>query len=177
MHMRIHFWYLTLGIVGASAVALAGCTVNTTNNNGTGDGGNTDDGTTGTSEPDSATDTGTATPTPEGSTTVVTDAGDGGLVCDIPSGADACDTCALTSCCAAENTCQSETANDAGTTDCEDIFSCVQDCLAPPPDAGVDGGTLSDCTTTCSAGHTTQGMTDFTGLSTCLASSCASQCQ
>jgi hypothetical protein len=175
MHMKIHSWYLTLGIVGVSAAAVVACTSTTTINNGD-DAGTTDDSGITATEPDSG-DTGTPATT-DGSTTVVADSGDAGIVCDVPSGSDACDTCALTSCCSAENTCQTtEPANDAGTTDCEDIFSCVQDCLAPPGDSGVDAGTLDDCTTSCSAGHTTQGMTDFTALSTCLATNCATQCQ
>jgi hypothetical protein len=177
MHMRIYSWSVALGIVGLSAAAAVGCSSSTTVNGGTGDDASTDDGSTTTPEPDSGTDTGTSTPVPDGST-VVTEGGDGGLVCDIPAGSDACDTCALTSCCDAENTCQTvEAANDAGSTDCIDIFSCVQDCLAPPVDSGVDAGSIDDCTTTCSAGHTTQGMTDFAALSTCLVTNCATQCQ
>jgi hypothetical protein len=99
------------------------------------------------------------------------------VICDVPDGSDACDMCALTSCCSEEDTCQSEPGTDGGSTDCEDIFSCVQDCLAPPADSGVDAGTLSDCTTTCGAGHTATGVADFTMLSSCLAANCTSQCQ
>jgi hypothetical protein len=170
MHMRINSWYLTLGIVGLSTASVVACTSTTVNNGGTGDDASTAD--TGTPEADSGTDTGTT----DGSS-VVTEGGDAGIVCDVPDGSDSCDTCALTSCCGAENACQSEAANDSGTTDCEDIFSCVQDCLAPPADSGVDAGTLSDCASSCSASHTTQGTTDFGALSTCLASNCATQCQ
>ena len=166
MHMRIHSWYVTIGILGASALATGACTVTSTS---TGDDGGTDSATV---------DTDTGVPATDAATVVTESGADGGIVCDIPSGADACDTCALTSCCNAENTCQTvEPTTDAGITDCEDIFSCVQDCLAPPADSGVDGGTFADCTSTCSASHTTQGVADFTALSTCLTTSCASQCE
>ena len=179
MLMRINSWTVTLGIVGASAVAVVACTSTTTVNNTPGDDASTsDDGSTSTPEPDSATpDTGTVTPTPDSATTVA-DTGttvDAGVVCDVPDGSDACDTCAETSCCAAEVACQTE-ATDAATTDCEDVFSCVQDCVAPPGDSGVDAGSLADCTTSCSAGHTTTGIADFGTLSTCLATSCSTSC-
>jgi hypothetical protein len=173
MHMKIHSWYVTLGILGVSAAAASACTVTSTTSN-------PDDGGLGDasmSETDSGTDAGTTVPTPD-SGTVVTEGGDGGITCEVDPNADACDSCATTKCCAAENQCQNvEATTDAGTTDCEEIFSCVQDCIAPPADSGVAAGTLADCTSTCMAGHSTLGVTDFGALSTCLVASCASQCQ
>jgi hypothetical protein len=172
--MRIHSWFVTLGIVGLSATA-AGVGCSSSSSGGTttpGDDASTDAG----SPEDTGTTVDTGAPGTDGST-VVSEGGDGGPVCDIPAGADTCDTCALTSCCSEETTCQAEPATDAGSTDCADIFSCVQDCLTPPADAGVDGGTIDDCTTSCSASHTAQGMTDFTALSGCLVTNCATQCQ
>jgi hypothetical protein len=172
--MRIHSWFVTLGIVGVSAAAAGvGCSSSSSGSTPpVGDDASTTDAAS-TEDTGAPADTGTGT---DGAT-IVSEAGDGGLVCDVPAGTDACDTCALTSCCGEETTCQSEPANDAGSTDCADIFSCVQDCLTPPADSGVDGGTIDDCTTTCSAGHTTQGMTDFTALSSCLVTNCSTQCQ
>ena len=175
MRMRITSWYVTLGIVGASAIGVVACTSTTTVNN-TGDDASTDDGAT-SAEPDTGTpDTGT--PATDGPATVVpTDGGDGGIVCDTTGVTDTCDLCALQSCCDAENQCQNvEATGDAGTTECQDIFSCVQDCIVPPADSGVDAGDLSDCTTLCATGHGAQSMTDFTALSTCLATSCTTQC-
>ncbi len=175
MHMRIYSWSVALGIVGLSAAAAVGCSSSSTTGS-TGDDASTEDAPT-TPEPDAATDTGTTTPTPDGSTPVP-DGGDAAVSCEIHAGSDACDTCALTSCCDAENTCQTvEPANDAGSTDCIDIFTCVQSCLAPPVDSGVDAGTIDDCTTLCSASYSTQAMTDFAALSTCLVTNCTSQCQ
>ena len=156
---------------------VAACSSTTTVNNPTGDDASTTDGSTTTPEPDSAaaTDTGTVTPT-DSSTAVADASADAALVCDIPDGSDACDSCVLTNCCAEETTCQDEPANDAGSTDCVDIFSCVQDCIAPPADSGVDAGSLTDCSTACVAGHTTTGMTDFATLSACLVNSCSTMC-
>ncbi len=177
MRMRITSWYVTLGIVGASAIGAVACTSTTTVNN-TGDDASTDDGSTTSTEDSGTTDTGT-TPATDGSTLVVTDAaGDAGVVCDTTGITDMCDLCAAQSCCSEENQCQNvEATGDSGTTECEDVFSCVQDCLAPPADSGIDGGTLTDCSSTCSAGHSATATTDFTALSTCLASMCATQCQ
>lgn len=165
-HMRINAWYATLGMVALSSITVMACT--TTVGNAANDSGGTSTGDDAASEASTAApDTGMTAP----------DGGDAGVTCEIPDGADGCDTCALTKCCVAEGACQNETRDDAGSTQCEDIFSCVQDCLAPPADSGVDGGTLADCASACSAGHTPQGQTDFAALSTCLASSCASSCK
>ena len=77
MRMRITSWYLTLGIVGLSTIAVSACTA-TVNGGSTGDDGGTDDSST-TSTEDSGTDTGT--PATDGSTIVTTDAsGDAGIV-------------------------------------------------------------------------------------------------
>jgi hypothetical protein len=174
MRMRITSWSIILGIVGVSAIAVSACTA-TVNGGSTGDDGGTptDDSSTST---DSGTDTGT--PGTDGSTIVVTDAsGDAGIVCDTTGITDTCDLCALNSCCQAEDTCQSE-PTDATTTDCQDIFTCVQDCIVPSADSGLDAGlSLDDCTSACSASHTTQGVADFAALSSCLATNCSTQCQ
>jgi hypothetical protein len=174
MQMRITSWYVTLGIVGVSAIGVVACTSTTTVNNPGDDASSSDDGTTST-EPDAGT-TDTGTPATDGSSIVVVDGGDGGVVCDTTGVTDMCDLCALGMCCTQENTCQTE-ATDGSTTECQDIFSCVQDCIAPPADSGVDAGTLDDCTTTCSASHSAGAVSDFSALSTCLATSCATQCQ
>ena len=174
MHMRIHSWHLALGIVGVSAVAVVACTSTTTVNGGSGDDASTDAPTT-TTEPD-AGDAATP-PATDSSTTVGTDAGEAGVVCDVPDGSDTCDTCALTSCCNEENTCQSEPADDAGSTDCDRHLRLRQDCLAPRPTPASTPEALSDCATRARRTRRTQGTTDFTALSTCLATNCTSLCQ
>jgi hypothetical protein len=170
--------YATLGIIGASAIAVVACTSNTTINNGADDGGTTD---AAASSDDAGGDTGTSTPTPDTGTPPATDSGggDGGVVCDTAGQTDACALCALQMCCSAENQCQSvEPVGDGGTTECQDIFSCVQDLITPAADSGVDAGmSLSDATTSCSAGHSSTATTDFNALSACLTSMCATQCQ
>jgi hypothetical protein len=176
MHMRFTSWYATLGIIGASAIAVVACTSNTTvnNNGGTDDGGVTSD------DSGSTGDTGTTTPTPDGGGTVTPEAGgDGGVVCDTSGTTDACELCSLQSCCAEENQCQNgEPVDDAGMTECQGIFTCVQDLIAPPADSGVDAGTtFSDAATTCSMGHMANATADFNALSTCLTSKCSTQCQ
>jgi hypothetical protein len=37
--------------------------------------------------------------------------------------------------------------------------------------------TIANCITTCSAGHTTAGITDFQNLETCQQQSCSTPCQ
>jgi hypothetical protein len=166
--------YVTLGIIGASVISVAACTSNTTINNNGDDGGTTGDSAA------TSDDTGTTTPTPDGATvTPVDSGGDGAVVCDTSGTTDACELCSLQSCCAEENQCQNvEMTGDGGTTECQDIFLCVQDLITPPADSGVDAGmSLSDATTTCAAGHSSTATTDFNALSTCLTSKCATQCQ
>jgi hypothetical protein len=180
MHMRIHSWYLALGIVGVSAVAVAGCTVNTTNNNGTGDAGDdastTDDATTGTSEPDAATDTGT-TPATDGSTPVVADAGDSGGSCAVAldTGSADCDSCVATSCCTQLTSCDTPDdagVNDAGASACEQLITCIND-FNTSTDAGVDAGAGESA---CNTAYTPTEVTTGAALLTCIRGTCGTQC-
>jgi hypothetical protein len=166
--MRIQTLY-ALGIVAVSSATAIACSssstpppVVTTN-----DDAGTDSSTT---EPDSGVDTGTV----DGANTA--DGGDA-ATCVIPAGTDACTTCQIQSCCAEETACDTESADDAGNTDCDLLASCFNDCLEPPADSGVDGGTADACQTACAASHTGQGVADFMALASCQASApCTSVC-
>jgi hypothetical protein len=164
--MRIHTWY-ALGIVAvSSATAIACSSSSPTPAVNTNDDAGIDSGAT---ESDSGVDTGTA----DGATA---DGGDA-ATCVLPAGTDACTVCQIQSCCAEETACDTESADDAGNTDCDLLASCFNDCLEPPADSGVDGGTAESCQTACAASHTGQGVTDFMALSSCQASApCTSVC-
>jgi hypothetical protein len=176
MHMRIHSWYLTLGIVGVSAVVVVGCTT-TINNSGTGDDASTTDGSTGTPEPDAATDTGTTTPTPEGSTTVVADAGDAGGSCSVAldTGSADCDSCVATSCCTQLTSCDTPDdagVNDAGASACEQLISCIND-YNTSTDAGIDAGAGESA---CNMSYTASEQSTAEALLTCIRGTCGTQC-
>jgi hypothetical protein len=165
--MRIQTWY-ALGIVAVSSATAIACSSSSTpvTTNGDEDSG-VDSGAT---EPDSGVDTGTA------DSASTADGGDA-ATCVIPAGTDACTTCQIQSCCAQETACDTESTDDAGNTDCDLLASCYNDCIEPPADSGVDGGTADACQTACAASHTGQGVTDFMALSSCQASApCSSVC-
>jgi hypothetical protein len=72
--------------------------------------------------------------------------------------------------------CESEPLNDAGTTDCAEIVSCYDDCVAPPADSGIAGMPPAVCTTECESGHDAQGIADFNALIGCGTVPCATEC-
>lgn len=102
--------------------------------------------------------------------------GDGGLSCQLPDGSDACTLCLAANCCREEVACNSE-PTDAGTTECEDIASCYNDCVSPPADSGIAPGTSMDCVTACFASHSAQAQSDFSAVKTCTATFCSTSCQ
>jgi hypothetical protein len=164
--MKRYGWYASLGIVATGALGgSTACTVTSTSSTGDDSGivyqneaGN-DGG--GTSDSGSTTDSSAA------------DAN----FCAPTDGSSSCETCLLQNCCAEEDRCGSEPVDDAtGNTDCQDIASCFNDCIQPPPGSGVEAGMPADCTTTCVAGHTAQGTSDFRALATCGNTHCPTQC-
>ncbi|HEX4447958.1 MAG TPA: hypothetical protein VH044_14520 [Polyangiaceae bacterium] len=138
--------------LGAAAFAFVGLQACSSTSSPADDGGTVDD-------TDAATE---ASTTPDA-------APDGGA-CDIAASTDPCDMCAAASCCSQEDTCLNEPADDAGMTECAEVFSCVSDCTS------MDGGTFEMCQTDCAGAHSNQAASDFAGLATCLQASCASQC-
>ena len=174
--MKIYSLYLTLGIVGASAVTMVACTSNTTvNNNGTGEDASTDDGSTGTPEPDSATpDTGTTT-TPDTGTTTVPDAGgEAAATCGVAldTGSAECDTCVAASCCTQLTTCDTPDdagVNEAGLDSCEQLLTCINDIN------GTDGGADSGMAT-CDPSYGSTVQTAAAAVLSCIETSCATQC-
>jgi hypothetical protein len=95
------------------------------------------------------------------------------------TGDPTCDMCLNTMCCnelTACGTVDDAGLDDAGSTACNQYVSCVQDCQAGNPDAGVDGGTLADCQTTCGMTYTSTETTNGNALLTCFNGPCASAC-
>jgi hypothetical protein len=165
--MKRYGWYASLGIVATGALGgSAACTVTTTSSTGDDSGIVT--------LPDASHDGG-STPDSGGGTP---DSGTADAnFCEPTDSSSSCETCLLQNCCAEEEKCGSEPVDDAtGNTDCQDIASCFNDCIQPPPGSGVEAGTPADCTTTCVAGHTAQGTTDFKALATCGNTHCPTQC-
>jgi hypothetical protein len=164
--MRIQTWY-ALGIVAVSGATAIACSSSSSPAVNNGDDAGIDSGET---ESDSGIDTGAV----DGANTA--DGGDA-ATCVIPAGTDDCTTCQIQSCCAQETACDSESTDDAGNTDCDSLASCYNDCIDPPADSGVDGGTAASCQTSCAASHTGQGVADFMALSMCQASApCTAVC-
>jgi hypothetical protein len=175
-------WSATLVVVGGIAVGIGGngCTVTSSNGD---DGGivYTNDGSTDTG---TGSDTGTAGDTGSGGDTGTTgDGGDSGLVCQTApdTGIVACNTCIQSSCDASWCGCAEDTANvdDAGVPGCIQYVQCVQDCVAGNPDAGVDGGSPTECATvTCAVAPYTQAEQQAgQALLGCIVASCSSTCQ
>jgi hypothetical protein len=174
MHMRIHSWYLTLGIVGVSAVAVVACTSTTTVNSTPGEDASTDDGSTTTPEPDSGLDTGT--PATDGSTTVVPEAGDDAGTCAVAldTGSADCDSCTA-QCCTQLTTCATPDdagVDDAGSSACLQLLACIND-VNTSSDAGVDAGVGES---TCDPTYTADEQTNAEAVLTCIRTSCATQC-
>ena len=111
------------------------------------------------------------------------DAGvEGGSSCKVgvSSGNAACDTCIDNSCCTPLTTC--DTPDDAGTdssglTACERLVTCLLDCMAGNPDAGVDAGSAADCQSLCNPSYSASEQSSAQAVMTCEMSSCATACQ
>ncbi|MDP9036337.1 MAG: hypothetical protein M3O50_16170 [Myxococcota bacterium] len=101
--------------------------------------------------------------------------GDAEIKCTAAQGSNACTFCLAASCCREESACASE-PTDGGTTECQDIASCYNDCLAPPADSGVAAGTSMECETACFASHSSQAITDFSAVKACATASCGATC-
>ncbi len=111
-----------------------------------------------------------------------TDAAADGGVCAVSAatGSAACDQCLNAQCCSALVSCDTADSagrNDAGATACEQLAQCLLDCLAGNPDAGVDGGTLSDCQTACNPSYSAGAQQSATALLQCQSMTCSTQCQ
>jgi hypothetical protein len=169
--------YALLSVLGIGA-ALAACTVNsTTNNNGT-DGSTGEDGSTSDSTASSSGgDTGTTGETGTSS------GGEGGsCVLNVSLGTTACDTCATAHCCTELNTC--DTADEAGVDDanlsaCDALEKCISDCVIGNAEAGVEGGTPSECMTGCNPSnlYTPTEIANAQAALSCLSTNCLSSCQ
>jgi hypothetical protein len=107
-----------------------------------------------------------------------TPTGDGGSLCTVPDGSDACVLCLAANCCLEETACSPphEALDDSGTTECQQIQSCYNDCVRPPPDSGIAADTATSCLAACQGGHSSQGGADFQMLRACAATSCSAQC-
>jgi hypothetical protein len=170
--------YAWLGVIGMGALLAAACTVNNNNvtGNDSGEDSSTADGSGSSSGGSSGGDTGT--PTPD------TGTGDGGGGCTlaISTGSMTCDTCAQAHCCAEVNTCDQAGdggVDDAGMSKCEQLATspCVKDCVSPPPDSGVEAGSLMSCLSTCAgAGANPTDITNASNVLTCFATSCPTEC-
>ncbi len=168
--MKLRSYYATLGLVAVSVVAVAGCTVNSTSTGADDAAADNTDTSTGTPEDSGTTDTGTTTPEDAGTTTV-TDASDASAAtCSVTpaTGTAACDTCLEGMCCPQLEACY---GTDSGAGSCVALLSCLQDCEAGNPDAGVAADTLSDClSNVCAAdGGTTYTAADQTNAIALLA--------
>jgi hypothetical protein len=96
------------------------------------------------------------------------------------TGSAACDQCLSTQCCNALVACDtpdSAGVNDAGASACEQLLSCILDCVAGNADAGVAPGTLSQCQMICDPIYTSTEQQSANAVLSCETSSCASMCQ
>jgi len=92
------------------------------------------------------------------------------------TGVPCCDQC-IEGCCAPDwCTCAGDSGfDDAGQpTGCLAFVACVQSCLDPPADSGVDGGTPTVCVTQCSPSYSMNQVQEGSALLTCIIGSCAS---
>lgn len=167
--MRIHSWFVTLGIVGVSAAATAvGCSSSSS--------GTTTPGEDASADAASPEDTGTATDTgtPGADGSVVSEAGDA-ATCSVAlsTGSADCDTCAATSCCTQLTTCDAVDeagADDAGFSQCEGLLACIND--FDSADAATDGGGEAAC----DPSYTADEQANAAAVFTCLRTTCATQC-
>ncbi len=100
---------------------------------------------------------------------------DASITCKAPQGSNACTLCLAASCCRDESACASE-PTDGSTTECQDIASCYNDCVAPPADSGIGAGTATECATACFASHSAQAIADFSAVKACATASCGAAC-
>jgi hypothetical protein len=158
------------GAPGDAGSTLYCCTSNATGAEGGNDGG-------GESGSDAVSDSGNDALNDSGLETGV-DSG----ICAVgaDTGSPSCDQCIDSLCCPALVACGSPDAagvDDAGATACEQLIQCTLDCRAGNPDAGVDGGSLSDCETICNPSYTVSEQQNANALLQCQATSCTQQCQ
>ncbi len=104
--------------------------------------------------------------------------GDGASLCTVPDGSEACLLCLAANCCLEESACSPpyEAIDDSGTTECQQIQSCYNDCVTPPPDSGIAADTPTNCLAACQGGHSSQAGADFQMLRACAVASCSARC-
>jgi hypothetical protein len=74
-------------------------------------------------------------------------------------------------------------AGDSGVDDagqpvgCLGFVACVQICLYPPADSGVDGGTVTTCAQQCGANYSMGQVQEGSALLTCIVGNCAATTQ
>ena len=167
-----------IGTSGTSTGTSGTTTGSSGTSGGTGSTGTTgasDDGATIDSGIDSTvdnTDSGT-TGSSEASTGDETAAADGASCGAFTTGSMTCDQCIQSNCCMAAAACDTVDSNgtdDAGFTSCEQLVSCVNDVCA------ADGGTLSDCESTCNTDYTMAEQASADALLSCVSMSCMAQC-
>lgn len=96
------------------------------------------------------------------------------------TGSASCDQCLDSQCCTALVACDTQDdagVSDAGASACEQLLGCILDCVAGNADAGVDGGSLSDCQSVCNPSYTSTEQQNATAVLTCQSSNCSSSCQ
>jgi hypothetical protein len=86
-----------------------------------------------------------------------------------------CDECIEDCCAPAWCTCSGDSGfDDAGQpTGCFAFVACVQICLVPPADSGVDGGTPMTCAQQCGASYSTGQVQEGSQLLSCISINCA----
>jgi hypothetical protein len=103
--------------------------------------------------------------------------GDAGPIPPPDTGSAGCDTC-IENCASMEwCVCAADSSiDDAGQPGgCLGFVGCVQLCLYPPADSGVDGGTVTGCSMQCGAAFSMQQDNEGAALLSAIVSNCAAK--